>query len=159
MGPSPYLLRVLSQPTKVDEQLWQKWYSTEHVPDVVDTGTTTRGALFRAYNDFTLQTKTVSDSSDTQLHAVQLSHFDEKPTDKTFCAVYQSDFENLYESEEIKKVRTSSDLLPGGEFRPCAEWDVRIYKLIQNYDPDNLGEGVSDLVECLGPLTWILADT
>jgi hypothetical protein len=142
MAPSPYILRVLSQPTKVDEQTWQKWYTTEHVPDVINTGLGTRGALFRAYNDFALQTKTPPQSGETKLHAVQLSHFDEHPADKTFCAVYQTNIENVYESEEFEKVRTTSDLLPG-KHRDCATWDIRIYKLIQDYDPDNLGEGVS----------------
>ena len=98
--------------------------------------------MFRAYNDFTLQTKTVTDSAETKLHAVQLSHFDEKPTDKTFCAVYQTNIEDVYGSEEFKKVRTTSDLLPE-KHRDCASWDIRIYKLIQNYDPDNLGESMS----------------
>lgn len=142
MTPSPYLLRVLSKPTKVDEQTWLEWYTKEHVNDVVDTGTTTRGALYRAYNDFALQTKTTSGGGETKLHNAQLSHFDELPDDKTFCAVYQTDFEQPFLTENIKNVRQNSELMPeGGPYMPCADWDSRVYKLIQNYDPDNLGEG------------------
>ena len=149
MGPSAYLLRVLSKPIQVDEKLWQKWYIDEHVPDVVGTGTCTRGALYRAYNDFALQTKTPTQSGETKLHSAQLSHFDELPTDKTFCAVYQTNFEKPFESEEIKEVRPTSELLPGKEYSPCADWDVRVYKLIQNYDPDNLGEGALWLLSAI----------
>ena len=142
MAPDHYLLRVLSKPnSNVDEATWQKWYIDEHIPDVVGSGTTTRGALFRASNDFTLQTKTPTSSNKSDLHNVQLSHFNESPEDKTFLAVYQTQFEKPLESKKFDAIRTTSDLLPGKVTQPNAEWDIRVYKLIQNYDPDNLGDG------------------
>ena len=140
MGPSPYLMRVLSKPTKVDENHWQEWYTGEHIPDVVGFGVANRGALYRAYNDFTLQTKTPGDSGETKLHSAQLSHFNELPADKTFSATYQTDHEDYTKTKEIKKVRTTADMFNGEPYTPMAEWDSRVYKLIQNYDPDNLGE-------------------
>ena len=140
MGPPPYLMRVLSKPTGVSDDQWQKWYLDEHVPDIIDHNVATRGALFRTFDDFTLQTKTPADSGNTKLHGAELSHFNELPTDKTFCAVYQTDHENYTKTEEIKNVRSTSDMFDGKRFHGLAEWDVRIYKLIQNYDPDNLGE-------------------
>ena len=141
MAPPKYLMRILSQPTGVDEATWQKWYVQEHVPDVVNNGVAVRGALFRAFNDFTLQTKTPADGSgETKLHDAELSHFNESPTDKTFCAVYQTNFENYTQTEEIKKVPLTTDMFGGKEFFPMAQWDARVYELIQNYDPDNLGE-------------------
>jgi len=34
---------------------------------------------------------------------------------------------------------------PGEQIRPCAEWDIRTYKLIGAFDPKGLGEGEFDL--------------
>ena len=141
MSPSPYLLRVLSKPTQVDESTWQKWYIEEHIPEVVNAGLATRGALLRANNDFALKTKTPPKSGDSKLHNVQLSHFDELPADKTFCAVYQTDLEKPMDSDKLNAVSTTGKLLDGKEHMSCAEWDIRVYKLIQDYDPDNLGDG------------------
>ncbi|KAK3721575.1 hypothetical protein LTR37_003131 [Vermiconidia calcicola] len=147
MAPSKYLMRVLSQPIKTDEKKWEKWYLNEHLPHVVDAGVAHRGALFRAHNDFALTTKTPPQSGETKLHGVQLSHFDEQPTDKTFCATYQTDFEDYSQTEEIKNVPQTGETFGGEAFQPLAEWDVRVYELIQNYDPDNLGE--SETPYCL----------
>jgi hypothetical protein len=138
MPPSKYLIRALSQPTKVDESLWEKFYVEEHTPDAVNAGIGDRGILFRAHNDFSLQTKTPLESGETKLHGAQLSHFDERPGDKTFCAVYQTKFEDYTATEEIKNVRQTSDYFDGKEFGPLADWDVRVYELIQDYNPDNL---------------------
>ena len=141
MAPSKYLIRALSKPTKVDEALWEQWYTKEHTPEAVSGGIGDRGALFRAHNEFSLQTKTPLESSETKLHDAQLSHFNENPGDKTFCAVYQTKFEDYTKSEELKNVSPTSEMLGGKEFFPLADWDVRVYELIQDYNPDNLPDG------------------
>lgn len=101
----------------------------------MNSGVGDRGGLFRAHNDFTLQTKTPADSGETKLHSAQLTHFDERPDDKTFAAMYHTGFENYTETEEVKKVRTTSEMFDGKEFFPLADWDVRVYELIQDYNP------------------------
>ncbi len=140
MPPSKYLIRALSQPTKVDAELWEKWYIAEHLPDAVNGGVGDRGALFRAYNDFALQTKTPSDSGATDLHGAQLKHFEERPDGMTFLAMYQTKFENYTETEEAKKIRTTSEYFNGEAFFPFADFDVRVYELIQDYNPDELAD-------------------
>jgi len=109
----------------------------------VNHGVTERGALFRAYNDFSLQTKTPINPGKTDLHNVQISHFNEGPADKTFCACYPTKYEDFTQTEEVKKVRQKAECLGGAEYHGLAEWDVRVYELIQNYDPDNLGEAIA----------------
>jgi hypothetical protein len=142
MAPSKYLIRALSQPTQVDEASWENWYAGEHIPHAVDSGVGDRGALSRAHNDFSLKTKTPLKSSNTELHGTQLAHFsNENPDDKTFCAVYQTRFEDYTQSEEAKAIPQTSDAFGGKEFFPLAEWDVRIYELIQDYNPDELSDG------------------
>ena len=141
MAPSPYILRVLSKAKGLDQSTWQQWYKDEHIPDVVKARVATRGALFVANNDFTLKTKTPPSSGKSDLHDVQLSHFNELPEDKKLLAVYQTDLEKPMESERLKDVPQTHELLGGKQTMECAEWDIRTYKLIQNYDPDNLGDG------------------
>lgn len=141
MAPSTYLIRALSQPVQVDEASWEKWYISEHTPEAVSSGVGDRGALFRAHNDFSLQTKTPLEQSSTELHGTKLPHFDERPGGKTFCAVYQTKFEDYTQTEEVKGVSQTSEAFGGKEFFPLAEWDVRVYELIQDYNPDNLPDG------------------
>lgn len=140
MAPSKYLIRALSEPVQVDDTQWEKWYVTEHTPDAVNSGVGDRGALFRAHNDFSLETKTPIESSNTDLNGAQLSHFDEKPNGKTFCAVYQTKFEDYTQTEEVKNVRQTSEMFGGKEYFPFADWDVRMYELIQDYNPNDLAD-------------------
>lgn len=142
MPPPPYLLRVLSKPTQVDEKTWEKWYNEEHVPDVVNGGLSQNGALFRAYNDFSLKSKTPTGIGSTDLSGVKLSHFNEAPDNMTFCAIYQTDIEKPMQSEIVNNLPKTGKLLRGKEHFPLAEWDIRTYKLLQDYDPDKLGDGM-----------------
>jgi hypothetical protein len=139
---SPYLLRVISKPTKVDSETWTKWYLDEHVPDLINSGTAIRAGFYHAFNDFDLSTKTPAQPKPTMLGDQQLKHTDlEAPSERKFLAMYQTDFEDPFATENMKKVRLQSDMLPGRDVMPSAEFDVRVYKLIENYDPQGLGEG------------------
>jgi hypothetical protein len=60
---------------------------------------------------------------------------------KRFLAVYQTEFPRPTHTEEYKKVRIESDIFPGKKVVKVADFDVRVYKLIENFDPNNLGEG------------------
>lgn len=139
---SPYLLRVISKPTKVDGEQWTKWYLDEHVPDLINSETAVRAGFYHAFDDFDLSTKTPANSKQTKLRDQQLNHTDiEPPGEKRFLAMYQTEFEDPFATENMKKVRLQSDMLPGREVMASAEFDVRVYKLIENYDPKGLGEG------------------
>jgi len=131
-GPSPYLLRVNSGP-KISPDLWQQWYVDEHVPDLVFDGkVSTRAALYRATHNFTLGTK--SPKADDE---------------KEFLALYQTDHAEVLEQEGYKRLRTTSEMLPGKNIGPNATWDIRNYKMIQNYDPKKIGEGTSNTFGCV----------
>jgi hypothetical protein len=140
MPPSKYLIRALTQPTKVDEQLWEKWYAEEHLPEAVNAGVGDRGGLFRAYDDFVLKAKTPSNPGETTVNGAKFAHFNEPPNDKTFCAMYHTKFEDYTQTEEAKMISTTSDYFDGQSFFPLAEFDVRVYELIQDYNPDGLGD-------------------
>jgi len=120
---SPYLLRVNSNPVKVDAATWEKWYLEEHIPDLVDGGVATRAALYKSTHDLG-----------------GLSTATEIPADeKQFLALYQTEHAVPLETKEYKSLRTTSEMLPGKDIMPCAEWDVRNYELIEDRDPKGLG--------------------
>lgn len=146
MAPSRYLLRALSKPTKVDEQTWQTMYSSQHIPDVVQSGMAVRGAIWRAHNDFSLATKTPVSSNQTDLHGAKLSHYPEGPADKIFCAVYQTPFSKPAERKEALTIPMTSPLLNNENIMTSADWDMRVYELIQDYDPDNHGDTLAPFV-------------
>ena len=127
--PAQYLLRVNSQPTdKVGEELWEKWYTEEHIPDLIKAGVSQRAALYKATQDLGgLQTQTKNEEWDR----------------KTFLAMYQTDYPACLETDNYQKLPSTSPMLPGEKIGPCAEWDARNYNLIQNFDPDDVGEGKS----------------
>jgi hypothetical protein len=57
-----------------------------------------------------------------------------------YLVAYQTDYEEAIKSEDYRKVPITSDLFP---WKSCAEsgvFNARNYKLIQDYDPDGVGE-------------------
>ena len=111
MAPSPYLLWVNSRPTAVDDDLWTKWYTVEHVPDLVSHGASTRAGIYKEC---------------TILAA------GEEPHPRKFLAVYQTEFEESLKSKEYLGIRKTSELFPHPQRnRDNGEFDDRNYKLIQ----------------------------
>lgn len=132
MTPSPYILRVLSKPTKVSEETWSQWYADEHVPDTVKAGVATRGAFFKAHNDFPLKVKTptkADSQSMKELNGAELKHFEEWADEMVDLAVYQTPFEDYTKGEEIKNIPQTVEAWGGERFMDKAEWDVRVYKV------------------------------
>lgn len=120
---SPHLLRVNSRPVKVGDDTWEKWYLEEHIPDLVNGGVATRAALYKSTHDLGgLQTATEIPANE-----------------KRFLALYQTEHAVPLETKEYKSLRTTSEMLPGRDIMPCAEWDVRNYDLIEDRDPKGLG--------------------
>jgi hypothetical protein len=123
MAPSPHLLWVNSRPTnQTTEAQWSKWYTEEHIPDLVSHHASTRACLYN-----------------------ETYSFPGAPTDvkneNKFLALYQSDFAEPLKSKEYIGIRTTSELLPTKVIHEAGEFNARNYELIQDYDPKNIGEG------------------
>jgi hypothetical protein len=124
MAPSPYLLWVNSRPiNKTTEAQWTEWYTEEHIPDLVNHHASTRACLY------------------TETHEFPGARTDGK-NEKKFLALYQSDFAEPLKSKEYLDIRTTSEILPGKVIHGAGDFNARNYELIQDYDPNNIGEGL-----------------
>lgn len=121
--PSKYLLTVNSRPTACDEATWEKWYTEDHIPDLIAQGASTRAAFYR------------------EIHHARPSTTTEKLPRK-YLALYQTDLGDVLNSEEIKLTRTSSDLFPGESkvIGENGEFDARNYELVHVFDPKKVGD-------------------
>jgi hypothetical protein len=121
--PSKYLFRVNSRPTTCNEETWEKWYTEEHLPDLVKNKASTRAALYREVFD-----------------VPDLYAFNKEKIPRNYLAIYQTDFKELIKSEENKAVKTTTKLLPEKEIGKNGEFDLRNYELIHTFDPNGLGD-------------------
>jgi len=125
MAASPYLWRILSKATEVESEKWPD------LPALVNSGTVTRAGFYRAFNDFSLATKTPTQVAQTKLGEVRLTHSDvEAPLDKTWLAMCQ-----IEAAESVTEIPSPSSVVPGTKV------DARVYKLIQDFDPKGIGHG------------------
>jgi hypothetical protein len=121
--PSQYLCRVNSRPTNCDDKTWEKWYTEEHIPDLINHQVSTRAALYREIFD-----------------VPDLYAYNKEKNPRNFLAIYQTEFEDMSKSEEYKATKTTSEVLPEKEILKNGELDVRNYELIQDFDPNGLGD-------------------
>ncbi|KAL9069844.1 MAG: hypothetical protein Q9157_006032 [Trypethelium eluteriae] len=124
--PSPYLFFVQSNPTFVDDDLWTKWYTVEHLPDLVNSKLYDRAALYKEV--------------EVPLDLVA----GVPPYPRKFLAVYQTAQEEASGTQAHQELRTTSEMFAeqGGpkEIERNGDIDARNYKLIQDYDPDIVGD-------------------
>jgi len=133
MPPSPYLLWVNSRPITVTDEKWVEWYTDEHVPDLVGHGASTRATFYRETFDFP--------GSSREHHDRQWLSMDQGKQHRLYLAMYQTNFEEPLKSDEYLGIRTTSEIFPGKQIMGAGEFNARNYKLIQDYDPDSIGEG------------------
>ncbi|KAJ9654157.1 hypothetical protein H2198_006776 [Neophaeococcomyces mojaviensis] len=123
MAPSPYLLSVTSRPTVVSDSLWQQWYTEEHLPDLVNSRTSTRATFYTEVTH-------------------QLNNAASYP--RKFLALYQTDFAEPLKTENYTTLRTTSELFgkEGGKegIQDNGDFNARNYELIQEFDPTKIGE-------------------
>ncbi|KIX92798.1 uncharacterized protein Z520_11461 [Fonsecaea multimorphosa CBS 102226] len=140
MAAASYLFRVLSEPTGVERQSWEKWYCSENIPSLVNAKAVARAGLYEAFDDYPLTTKTPNVVSQTSLHDVTVTHTDiEPPTEKTFLAMCQVEDPTLAKEQHLQNIDQSTESLGGKSPKTCAVWDSRVYKLIQDFDPKSIG--------------------
>lgn len=123
MSPSRNLLWVNSRPVEpTTESQWTDWYIKEHLPDLVNHTVSTRACFYKETHDF-------PGASPDATH------------ESKFLAMYQSDMAEPLKSKEYLGIRTTSEILPAKEIHAAGDFNARNYELIQDYDPNGLGEG------------------
>jgi hypothetical protein len=134
MAASPYLLRIIARPETEAVGTWMDWYKSEFVPETLVKLKATRAALYHAYNTFELQTKTPLDGKETELHDAKLAQTTdfESPTDKVVLLMAQLELIDDSEGTFLAASPPTSGV-------HAAVADIRLYKLIEDYDPNRLG--------------------
>jgi hypothetical protein len=99
----------------LDEETYLKWYSEDHIPEVIATSGI----------DSALRFKDIDSSAD-------------KPN----LVLYPMKDIAFTQGEEFKKIKVHSDILPEGKpIYDLAELDVRYYGLAQVFDPKKTRSG------------------
>lgn len=130
MSPSPYLLHVNSRPTEVSNALWVEWYVQEHLPDLYHAKSCDRATFYE---------EVPSALNQTPNHP------------RKYLALYQTQFEELMKSQEYLDIRKTSTLFAkegaGSDvIRENGDFDARYYSLLQEYDPNKVGESECYLI-------------
>lgn len=123
-----HILHVFSTPFGVDDTTWEKWYTTEHVPDMVYCGVSATGQVYRRIDNPLTQ--------------------DAKDETKYF-AIYQSDSpRQLHCKEYDEDVRHDSGLWGYGKSaREVGNFDARNYQFMKMFNPKDIGDGIVPLSE------------
>lgn len=94
------------------------------MPDLVGHGASTRATFYRETFDLPGSSK------------------EQGKEHRLYLALYQTNFEEPLKSKEYLGIRTTSEILPGKQIMGAGEFNARNYELIQDYDPDSIGEGI-----------------
>jgi hypothetical protein len=134
MPPSPYFLWVKSNATQATEEQFVKWYKNEYLPNVIIAKASTRATFYQETLDFP--------GSAREHHERQWLSVDQGIVEPlNFLVGYQTKFKEMLKSKEYMKIPTTSDRFPWKSIADSGSFDVRNYKLVQDYDPNHIGEG------------------
>ena len=126
--PRPYILEVHSETTKVSEEIWEQWYTEEHIRDMVYHKVSRTGAFYRS-------------SSETIYSGAMPKNGSEG---MKFYALYQTDRKHDPESEGV--VRKSSGLWNANlSFCDVGELVCRECALVEVLGSYEYNEGMSEL--------------
>ncbi|KAF2113838.1 hypothetical protein BDV96DRAFT_648077 [Lophiotrema nucula] len=126
MATSTYLLK----PTQIPPELWEKWYIHERLPDLVNSKSAVRATFY----------KEIAEPTPPGDHP------------RKCLALYQTKFEECLKTKNYTDLRTTSELFEakGGAnsngIQDNGDFDARCYELIQEYDPNGVGEISSPLI-------------
>jgi hypothetical protein len=99
----------------LDEETYLKWYSEDHIPEVIATS-----------------------GINTALHFKDIDPSANKPN----LVLYPMKDIGFTQGEEFKRIKVHSGILPEGKpIYVLAELDVRYYGLAQTFDPKGTGSG------------------
>lgn len=101
----------------IDEAKFIEWYDEDHIPEILETSGVSSALRFK----------------------------DVDPTaENPYLALYPMDDVGFTQSPEFQKIRVHSDLLPEGKsIYDLCDFDVRVYELVQVYEPRGDTRGTS----------------
>ncbi|KAF9882912.1 hypothetical protein FE257_004893 [Aspergillus nanangensis] len=115
-----YLLLALSRPHSVSSTTWKKFYTQEHIRDMVSHDVVRKGALYEQFPNPLGRAP---------------------PDNKSFLAMYETDFARCLHTDEFASgVKTTSELFPrNGGPEDVADLEVRNYELVEIFNPKGVG--------------------
>lgn len=126
--PRPYILEVQSQPIKVSEEIWEQWYTEEHIRDMVYHKVSRTGAFYRSSSEVIRSGATPKNGNEGT----------------KFYALYQTDRKHGPESEG--RVRKNTKLWDADlSFYDVGEFVFRECALIEVLGSYEYNEGMSKL--------------
>jgi hypothetical protein len=129
MSIAPYMLWVNSNPTQVSYEAWKQWYTSERIPDNVNSGNFIKAVCYEE---------------------IELPGFGAPGDSRKFLVLYETIHRNPSTPELMARMPLSSDNLPkmgtdANNVYLNGDWDGRCYELVQNYNPNNIGDGMLDV--------------
>lgn len=121
-----YVKSRITNTESLDEKTFLKWYTEDHIPEVIQTSGINSAMRFK--------------------HA-------DPTTDMPYLAIYPMEDVSFTQQDEFKNIGVHSDILPkGGPVYDLVDFDVRVYALYSAYDPTKSSESSFHLHEDL--LFW-----
>lgn len=103
------MVSKIARPDILDEKTYLKWYEEDHIAEIMQTSSIKSALRYKSLDP---------------------------SVDKPYLVTYPMEDIAFTQSDEFKKIRVHSDILPnGGPIYDLADIDVRYYGLIQTYDP------------------------
>lgn len=122
MSVQPYLLHVTSRPKVVSEDLYQKWYAEEHIPDIIKAQVASCGMLYR---------ESPSPADTTPNNPQKL------------LALYQTEYRECMKTANFIGAKKTSEMFPleGGtkSIQDNADFTPRYDELAEVFDPKKVG--------------------
>ncbi|ROT38962.1 hypothetical protein SODALDRAFT_294125 [Sodiomyces alkalinus F11] len=111
-----YVNSAIERTDVLDEEKFMDWYDNDHIAEVLETSGVSSAWRFK----------------DVEFGKVE----------KPYLAMYPLEDIGFTQTDEFKKIRVHSDKIPGGAaIYDVANFDVRVYNLIQVFDPTKKGKG------------------
>ena len=100
----------------IDEKLYLQWYDEDHIPEILKTSGVRSALRFKDVNG--------------------------DKAEMPYLAMYPMEDIGFTQSEEFRKIKVHSPMLPGqNSIYDLCDFDVRVYKLVQVFEPKGNKKG------------------
>lgn len=115
----PFLLYVLSRPHRIPASSWEQFYHDDHLDDLIKNKVAAKGSMYKV---------TANPMGRSP------------PDDHTHLVLFETEYDNPFQSPGFTSVNNTSPLFPPGASTPdVSDLECRHYKLLEVFDPKGSG--------------------